>query len=139
MAHAPPFPLLNRKSDGRYILLRRKNTRSPLKDILQGSDIMVLPLIIMGALLVAGGIASLLLPETLNQHLPQTLEDGEKMGLDTDFCCSPPVKEPKPSRKPSCRKCSSLCTCQMVNVSLTENVAAVIDETSETVEFILVK
>lgn len=60
--------------------------------IFQGADMMVLPLLIMGFLLVAGGIASLLLPETLNQHLPQTLEDGEEMGLDFEFCCQPPVK-----------------------------------------------
>ncbi|XP_014365022.2 beta-alanine transporter [Papilio machaon] len=106
-----------------------------------GSDILVLPLIIMGALLVAGGIASLLLPETLNQHLPQTLEDGEKMGLDTDFCCIPPVKEVKPKKNAfdNCKKCNTLCTCQIVNVSLSENVAAVIDKTGENVEFILVK
>lgn len=59
----------------------------------QGSEIMILPLIIMGGLLVAGGVASLLLPETLNQHLPQTLEDGEQMGLDTEFCCIPPTRQ----------------------------------------------
>ncbi|KAG6460644.1 hypothetical protein O3G_MSEX012116 [Manduca sexta] len=93
-----------------------------------GSDIMVLPLIIMGALLVAGGIASLLLPETLNQHLPQTLEDGEKMGLDTDFCCKPPVKdnghrksEDMSQDEHTCNACNALCTCQMVNVSLENN------------------
>ncbi|XP_013136456.1 PREDICTED: organic cation transporter protein [Papilio polytes] len=106
-----------------------------------GSDILVLPLIIMGALLVAGGIASLLLPETLNQHLPQTLEDGEKMGLDTDFCCIPPVKEVKPKKNKidNCNKCNTFCTCQVVNVALSENVAAVIDKSGENVEFILVK
>ncbi|XP_045486894.1 beta-alanine transporter-like [Pieris rapae] len=103
-----------------------------------GSDIMVLPLIIMGALLVAGGIASLLLPETLNQHLPQTLEDGEKMGLDTDFCCSPPVKEPKnESVKTTCKNCSALCSCQMVSMPLVENVSP--EKDLDAVEFILVK
>ncbi|CAK1585916.1 unnamed protein product [Parnassius mnemosyne] len=109
-----------------------------------GSDILVLPLIIMGALLVAGGIASLLLPETLNQNLPQTLEDGEKMGLDTDFCCSPPVKEAESDTGPNdlfdnCKKCKTFCTCQVVSVSLAENVAAVIEKGGENVEFILVK
>ncbi|KAJ4427389.1 hypothetical protein ANN_25010 [Periplaneta americana] len=53
---------------------------------------LVLPLIVMGTLLVAGGTCSLLLPETLNQHLPQSLEDGEKFGKDLGWrdltaCC----------------------------------------------------
>ncbi|XP_022920051.2 beta-alanine transporter [Onthophagus taurus] len=51
-----------------------------------GSDMLTLPLIIMGTMLVLGGLSSLLLPETLNQHLPQTLEDAEKTGLDCGLC-----------------------------------------------------
>ncbi|XP_046659328.1 beta-alanine transporter-like isoform X1 [Homalodisca vitripennis] len=52
-----------------------------------GADMLVLPLLVMGALLVTGGLFSLLLPETLHQHLPQTLEDGEAFGKDWFSCC----------------------------------------------------
>ncbi|KAG8318292.1 hypothetical protein J6590_006608 [Homalodisca vitripennis] len=52
-----------------------------------GADMLVLPLLVMGALLVTGGMFSLLLPETLHQHLPQTLEDGEAFGKDWFSCC----------------------------------------------------
>ncbi|XP_063925688.1 beta-alanine transporter [Zophobas morio] len=60
-----------------------------------GSDMLTLPLIIMGTMLVMGGACSLLLPETLNQHLPQTLQDAEKAGLDCFACCTPPQLDVK--------------------------------------------
>ncbi|XP_044269761.1 beta-alanine transporter [Tribolium madens] len=60
-----------------------------------GSDMLTLPLIIMGTMLVMGGACSLLLPETLNQHLPQTLQDAEKAGLDCFACCTPPQLDSK--------------------------------------------
>lgn len=53
----------------------------------KGADMLVLPLLVMGSLLVIGGMFSLLLPETLHQHLPQTLEDGETFGKDWFTCC----------------------------------------------------
>jgi hypothetical protein len=60
--------------------------------VLQGEELLVLPLVVMGMLLVTGGACSLLLPETLNQHLPQSLEDGEKFGKEWSWrnlaaCC----------------------------------------------------
>ncbi|KAK4876683.1 hypothetical protein RN001_009189 [Aquatica leii] len=51
-----------------------------------GAHALTLPLMIMGVLSIAGGICSMLLPETLNRRLPQTLEDGEKEGL-VRFSC----------------------------------------------------
>ncbi|KAK0174417.1 hypothetical protein PV327_010186 [Microctonus hyperodae] len=42
----------------------------------------VLPLIVMGSLSVAGALTSIFLPETLNIHLPQTIEEGELFGAD---------------------------------------------------------
>lgn len=68
---------------------------------------MVLPLLIMGILMVLGGMFSLLLPETLHQVLPNTLQDGENFGKGRStkyYCnCCPRLKkeETKTWRPPS--------------------------------------
>jgi OCT family organic cation transporter-like MFS transporter 4/5 len=48
---------------------------------LQGDHWRPLPLLIYGALALCGGLLSLLLPETLNKKLPDTIEEGEVFGL----------------------------------------------------------
>ena len=46
----------------------------------QESTSKYLPLTIFGVLSLIAGAATLLLPETMNRELPETLEDGENLG-----------------------------------------------------------
>ena len=46
---------------------------------------MWIPLIVMGIISVASGIAVVFLPETLHENLPQTIEDGDSFGRKQKF------------------------------------------------------
>ncbi|KAL3185019.1 hypothetical protein MRX96_030903 [Rhipicephalus microplus] len=46
----------------------------------------VIPSTIFGVLSVSGGLAILLLPETMSVRLPQTLSEGEDFGKDVQPC-----------------------------------------------------
>ncbi|XP_071442498.1 organic cation transporter protein-like [Hetaerina americana] len=51
----------------------------------------ILPLLVLGILSFIGGVLALFLPETLDQELPTTLQDGEDFGKNQKFwefpCC----------------------------------------------------
>lgn len=51
------------------------------------------PLIILGVVGILGGILCLFLPETLNEELPQTLDDGERFGMNQRFWDIPCFKK----------------------------------------------
>jgi hypothetical protein len=44
-----------------------------------------LPYIVLGSLSVFGGLLCLLLPETADQNLPETVADAEHFGADQSF------------------------------------------------------
>ncbi|XP_046398973.1 carcinine transporter isoform X2 [Ischnura elegans] len=50
-----------------------------------GSEMLVLPLVILGVISVVGGLSGLRLPETLHHRLPQTVEEGEEFGKDWNW------------------------------------------------------
>lgn len=45
----------------------------------------MLPLLVLGVMGIIGGVLSLFLPETMDQELPQTMQDGEDFGKDQKF------------------------------------------------------
>ena len=51
-------------------------------ELFQGKRQAELPLLIFGVLSLVGAAAAVLLPETANQPLPQTLSDGNELGVD---------------------------------------------------------
>ncbi|XP_063220174.1 organic cation transporter protein isoform X2 [Bacillus rossius redtenbacheri] len=68
---------------------RLSSAMTPLITLLDSLD-KTLPSLIFASTAILSGLLSLLLPETLNQPMPQTLADGEKFGNgDTAFsaCC----------------------------------------------------
>jgi MFS family permease len=68
---------------------RLSGALTPLITLLDSFDNR-LPSVIFGVIAVISGLLALVLPETLNRPMPQTLEDGEKFGQgDTAFnvCC----------------------------------------------------
>lgn len=60
-----------------------------------GQQMLVLPLIIMGSLLIVGGLASLFLPETRGKNLPQTIEESESIPLSFLSNCCEDSSHPK--------------------------------------------
>ncbi|XP_046593907.1 solute carrier family 22 member 13-like [Neodiprion lecontei] len=60
------------------------------------------PVVVLGILSTIGGILCLFLPETLDQELSQTLQEGEEFGKDQRFfdmpCLAPKQLEPKPNK-----------------------------------------
>ncbi|KAG7162834.1 Carcinine transporter-like 5 [Homarus americanus] len=62
-----------------------------------GTEMLVLPLLIMGVVSALGGVLTFRLPETLQQKLPNTMAEGEAFGHDFSWqecwACVPEIKQ----------------------------------------------
>eukprot|EP00094_Tigriopus_californicus_P000702 TCALIF_00680-PA protein Name:"Similar to Slc22a1 Solute carrier family 22 member 1 (Mus musculus)" AED:0.29 eAED:0.29 QI:95/0.62/0.44/1/0.75/0.88/9/32/567 len=63
--------------------------------VFTGSIHMAIPFIIIGVLSILSGILAVFLPETADEHLPDTMEDGEAFGRNQDFWNVPILKRLK--------------------------------------------
>lgn len=64
---------------------RLSGALTPLLTLLDSLD-KTLPVVIFATIAITSGLLSLLLPETLNQPMPQSLEDGERFGVGDTAC-----------------------------------------------------
>jgi hypothetical protein len=58
-----------------------------------------IPLIVMGLIAITSGITVAFLPETLNENLPQTLQDGDSFGAGQEFFSFAKTKKSSKERK----------------------------------------
>ncbi|XP_026827234.1 carcinine transporter isoform X3 [Ooceraea biroi] len=90
-----------------------------------GRENLVLPLVILGAIAVIGGLSGLRLPETLHHRLPQTVEEGELFGKDwtcADFIRCVPTKYAPSSIAASYEDLSARETVEMHEVPIASSI-----------------
>ncbi|XP_026294275.1 organic cation transporter protein [Frankliniella occidentalis] len=82
-----PTPVRNTALGVGSMCARLSGALTPLITLLDSLD-KTLPTVIFATIAVTSGLLSLLLPETLNQPMPQSMEDGEQFGKGDTACAS---------------------------------------------------
>ncbi|XP_034253284.1 organic cation transporter protein [Thrips palmi] len=82
-----PTPVRNTALGVGSMCARLSGALTPLITLLDSLD-KTLPTVIFASIAVTSGLLALLLPETLNQPMPQSLEDGERFGQGDTACAA---------------------------------------------------
>lgn len=82
-----PTPVRNTALGVGSMCARLSGALTPLITLLDSLD-KTLPTVIFASIAVTSGLLALLLPETLNQPMPQSLEDGERFGQGDTACAT---------------------------------------------------
>lgn len=82
-----PTPVRNTALGVGSMCARLAGALTPLITLLDSLDKTV-PTVIFSTIAITSGLLSLLLPETLNQPMPQSMEDGERFGKGDTACAS---------------------------------------------------